>query len=97
MDDISSGRHTVRWKRFFRFGLRHLAVFIVLCAVVAHLFQPPGAAGLVQTGRELDLAIFGEGYFMVNDPSSGETMYTRHGALAMDSFSRIVFSSLGSD
>ena len=35
------------------------------------------------TGRELDLAIMGRGYFMVTN-SDNQTLYTRHGRLALN-------------
>lgn len=35
---------------------------------------------LVQTGRSLDVAIIGEGFFRVVDPATGEELYTRDGS-----------------
>ncbi|MBP6632679.1 MAG: flagellar basal-body rod protein FlgG [Kofleriaceae bacterium] len=46
---------------------------------------------LRQTGNPLDVAIEGDGFFPVTMPS-GETAYTRNGALQLDSEGRIVTS-----
>ena len=46
-----------------------------------------------QTGEALDLAIEGEGFFQVLDPSSGETVYTRAGNFSLNSNGEIVMGS----
>jgi flagellar basal-body rod protein FlgG len=46
---------------------------------------------LQQTGNVLDLAIEGEGFFQIQQPS-GETAYTRSGAFKKDSQGRLVTS-----
>jgi flagellar basal-body rod protein FlgG len=37
-----------------------------------------------QTGRDLDVAIFGRGYFVFTDPVMSRTLYTRCGRLSID-------------
>jgi flagellar basal-body rod protein FlgG len=49
----------------------------VLDTKVVHDFSQ---GQLVQTGRSLDMAIAGDGYFQVKDAASGETLYTRNGS-----------------
>lgn len=39
-----------------------------------------------ETGRELDYAIIGEGFFALYDPSTGEVSFTRDGAFTLASF-----------
>lgn len=57
-------------------------------AVVASVRDDtPGA--LLPTGRALDLAIEGEGFFAVTTPA-GETLYTRDGAFYLDAEGRLV-------
>jgi hypothetical protein len=54
--------------------------------------------GATYTGREFDVAIIGDGYFMVQDlePASptntGEIFYTRDGHLALDSYRQLCVS-----
>ncbi|GAB4165804.1 MAG: flagellar basal-body rod protein FlgG [Geothermobacteraceae bacterium] len=49
------------------------------------------AGDILQTGNELDLAIEGDGFFQVQLPT-GETVYTRAGALKKDGTGRLVTS-----
>jgi len=42
------------------------------------------------TGRELDLAIQGEGFFQVTHPSLNETVYTRDGSFRLNSSGQLV-------
>ena len=46
----------------------------------------PDSGSLNQTGRDLDYAILGNGYFALYDPATGETSYTRDGAFTMAAF-----------
>lgn len=46
-----------------------------------------------QTDRPLDVAIQGEGFFRVNDPFTGETLYTRAGNFSRAEDGRIVLGS----
>ena len=48
---------------------------------------------LMPTNRNLDVAITGEGFFQVTDPSTGQTMYTRDGALQTNVNGELVTSS----
>jgi flagellar basal-body rod protein FlgG len=59
---------------------------------LASIVGRDGAQGsLQQTGRPLDLAIQGEGYFQVKLPS-GQTSLTRNGALSLDGQGHLVTS-----
>ncbi|MDQ0285585.1 flagellar hook protein FlgE [Desulfofundulus luciae] len=49
--------------------------------------------GLQSTGRTLDLAINGEGFFKVIDPGSGKEYYTRDGVFYIDQNGYVVNSS----
>lgn len=44
------------------------------------------ASSLEQTGRRLDYAIIGEGWFALYDPASQEISYTRDGSFTLSSF-----------
>ena len=46
-----------------------------------------------QTGKQLDLAIEGQGFFQVLDPSTGETIYTRAGNFNVNSNGNMVMGS----
>ncbi|MHB1036260.1 MAG: flagellar basal-body rod protein FlgG [Pirellulales bacterium] len=46
-----------------------------------------------QTGNELDIAIEGPGFFQVNDPSTGEILYTRAGNFSKNANGDIVMGS----
>ncbi len=46
-----------------------------------------------QTNRALDVAIAGEGFFQVNDPSTGETLYTRAGNFNINANGALVLGS----
>ena len=48
---------------------------------------------LQQTGRELDVAIQGRGFFRVLDPSTQETMFTRAGNLDINADGQLVIGS----
>lgn len=45
------------------------------------------------TGQPLDLAIQGNGFFVVQDPSSGATMYSRDGTFSLNAQGQLVTSS----
>src|SRR5690606_33511785 len=47
-----------------------------------------------ETGRPLDVAIQGNGFFQVRDPS-GTTLYTRAGTLAINAQNQLVIASAG--
>ena len=44
------------------------------------------AAAPVETGRDLDYAIIGEGFFALYDPATGEVSFTRDGSFILSSF-----------
>lgn len=44
------------------------------------------AGAMEQTGRQLDFAIAGEGFFALFDPASGEVSFTRDGSFTLSSF-----------
>lgn len=46
--------------------------------------QTPGS--YVETGRELDYAIVGDGYFALFEPGTGEVSFTRDGAFTLSAF-----------
>ncbi|WP_404306822.1 flagellar basal-body rod protein FlgG [Neorhodopirellula lusitana] len=52
-----------------------------------------GQGTLQQTGRDLDVAIEGSGFFRVVDPSSQNTMYTRAGNLDINANGQLVMGS----
>jgi len=48
---------------------------------------------LTATGQPLDAAVQGNGFFVVQDPTSGATEYTRDGSFSLNSQSQLVTSS----
>ena len=50
-------------------------------ATLAGITQDFALGPIEQTGRSLDLSINGSGFFMVTDPVSGETSFTRNGRM----------------
>ncbi len=48
---------------------------------------------LEETGRALDVAIVGEGFFQVQDPNGGNPLYTRAGTFSRNADGNLVFSS----
>lgn len=50
-------------------------------ATLAAITQDFGLGPFEQTGRNLDLSINGGGFFVVTDPVSGETSFTRNGRM----------------
>jgi hypothetical protein len=49
----------------------------------------PAPNHLYRTGRELDLAIVGKGFFQLRDDETGEEFFTRYGRFRLDSTGRI--------
>ncbi len=47
------------------------------------------AAPLADTGRPLDFAIMGDGFFALQDPATGEISYTRDGSFTVSGFQRL--------
>ena len=59
--------------RHLRFSLRHVAVlFAVIAGILTWYVYPVGSVPR-KTGRELDAAIFGKGWFVLTD-SFGNTL-----------------------
>ena len=69
---------------WLQFSLRQLAIMVLVAAVACWwwLYKP---AGLHKTGRELDVAICGRGYFVCTSPTSGPIGYSRRGDLSVNS------------
>lgn len=78
---------SLSWKfprRWLQFQLSHLLLATFLIAVACWwLFHVP--RGVQRTGRDLDLTIFGRGYFICTHPSTNATAYTRCGRLSINS------------
>lgn len=76
--------YSVLWSRNMHFGLRTIFVAIAIVAAgLAAWKRWPVSAGTRPTGRDLDVAIFGRGYFEVIS-HTGELFYTRRGDFGID-------------
>ena len=53
-------------------------------ATVASITQDFSLGSIEQTGRSLDLAIDGDGFFTTRNPENNEFFYTRNGGLGID-------------
>jgi flagellar basal-body rod protein FlgG len=47
----------------------------------------------LQTGGQLDMAISGQGFFQIQDPQSGQTLYTRAGNFAINANGQVVLAA----
>jgi len=47
----------------------------------------------IQTGAPLDMAISGQGFFQIQDPQSGQILYTRAGNFSINANGQVVLSS----
>ncbi len=47
----------------------------------------------IQTGGQLDLAISGEGFFQIQDPQTGQILYTRTGSFTVNANGQVVMAS----
>ncbi len=56
-----------------------------LGATVAGINQNFGLGAIEQTGRSLDVAIDGDGFFATRNPESGQILFTRNGNFQIDS------------
>ncbi len=54
-------------------------------ATVAEITQNFSQGAIQQTGSALDLAVSGDGFFTVKDPSTTQTAFTRNGNFSLDS------------
>jgi len=61
-----------------------IAGFLAFAAVVILTHANSSEADAIKTGRELDVAIFGRGYFSVRQFQSGKTGYTRQGQFSIN-------------
>ena len=55
-----------------------------LGATVAGINQNFGLGAIEQTGRSLDVAIDGDGFFATRNPESGQILFTRNGNFQID-------------
>ena len=55
------------------------------------------AGAMEQTGRQLDFAIAGEGFFALFDPASGEVSFTRDGSFTLSPFQMAVQEDTGAE
>lgn len=76
-------RSPIRLPRI-QWGLRTLFVATAMCAVAVWWWCQSSEAAPRRTGRDLDLSIFGRGYFQASNPDSGESCFTRCGRLSLD-------------
>lgn len=53
-------------------------------ATVAGINQNFGLGAIEQTGRSLDIAIDGDGFFATRNPESGQILFTRNGGFQID-------------
>jgi flagellar basal body rod protein FlgG len=71
--------------RAWRFTLSQLVVFLVVSGAALTYWRMDFRADVPhRTGRQLDLAIFGRGFFQLIDPATGEFRYTRDGHVLMN-------------
>lgn len=74
----------------FGMTIRYFAILTACIGIALILNQPLGSTVVVQTGRELDVAIVGQGYICVEDTETGESRFTRNGDLQIDLFGYLV-------
>jgi flagellar basal body rod protein FlgG len=73
------------------FSLRTLFAAVTLVAVVlGGMFLSRNEGPLVKTGKPLDLAIVGEGYFQIRLENCARTFYTRRGNFHLDCNAMVV-------
>ena len=85
-------------RRWLQFTLGQLLVSITLCGAVLMLLAPSSHEMVPrQTGRFLDLAILGRGYFQFTDPVSGSFKYARNGHLSLNANGDLVFAWLNDE
>jgi flagellar basal body rod protein FlgG len=91
------GRHVklltfIRSQRFIRFTTRDLAWTIVVASILFAYYRP-NLSGTVKTGRELDVAVMGRGYLMVEHEGSHLSGFVRQGRLTLDQTGRLVWGN----
>jgi len=83
-------------RRWLQFRLSHLLLGMFLIAVVCWWsFRVPH--GAQETGRDLDVAIFGRGYLICTSPITNATLYTRNGHLSVNSNGQLCVGPPGED
>jgi len=81
-------------RTWFQFSLRTLFVLVALVAVgLSFILGLWNQSPVNRTGRELDLAIFGPGYFCLYDSNADTRYYTRHGHFHVDGNSQIAYGN----
>lgn len=81
--------------RLFRFSIGTLLVAITLLAVVAaYAVRQRGDRTLTETGRDLDIAIIGDGLFEFSEGDSGK-VYSRDGRLSVNADGQLVHKQTG--
>src|SRR3990172_129684 len=73
-------------------GTAQLGIQVGLGARVSGVDVDHHQGNLLETGKKLDLAITGEGFFQLKDPS-GQTVYTRAGTFTQNADGAIVMGS----
>jgi hypothetical protein len=79
-------RNPRRWRQF---TFAQLLAFVALVGCM--LAYPSATTTPYRTGRSLDLAVFGRGYFVLMDPATGSYRYTRHGHLTLNANGDLVY------
>ena len=76
-----------------RFNIRDLLWLTLVVGLVTAVWLERRASPPVRfTGQPLDVAIAGEGFFVVTDPATSASLFTRLGSLTTDSASRLILS-----
>lgn len=73
-----------------RIRIAQLLIGIAACCLVALWFRAQPAGIPRKTDRQLDVAIFGKGYFQVADLQQGTLYYTRKGGLGINANGMLV-------
>lgn len=79
----------IRSQRFVRFTTRDLVWAIVVASILFACYRPRFATEATRTGRPLDLAINGRGYFVLEQDHTRRRAFTREGRFTIDSFGRL--------
>src|SRR5436190_13569127 len=81
-----------------RFSIRDLLWLTVVIGLVTALWIERRASQPVRfTGQPLDVALAGDGFFMLEDPQTNQLLFTRLGSFSIDSESRLVLNVNGSE
>lgn len=81
-----------------RYSLRDLLWLTIVIGLATALWLERRASPPVRfTGQPFDVAIAGEGFFLLTDPVTCGTLYTRFGSLSLDGDSRLILQSNGTE